>query len=164
MELSIKSWVLFTSILCTGLTAGLCFTWSNSITPGIGRLNDLAFLQSFQAMNRVIINPSFLIVFFSPILLLFLNTYFFRTTNSITFWSYLIAAIIFFVGVGLITVVKNIPLNEILDPISLETLTAIELKDLREIFEKPWNRWHTYRTITSFTAFALLLNGLIFSK
>lgn len=164
MELSIKTWMLLVSILCTGLTAGLCFTWSNAITPGIGRLDDLSFLQSFQGMNRAIINPSFLIVFFSPVVLLFLNVYFFKEAHRATFWSFLIAAILFFVGVGLITVFKNIPLNEMLDKASLETMSAIELKELREVFEKPWNRWHIQRTIASFTAFALVLLGMIYTK
>ncbi len=164
MEFSIKTGILFMSILCTGLTAGLCFTWSNAITPGIGRLDDLSFLQSFQGMNRAIINPSFLIVFFSPVVLLFLNVYFFKEAHRATFWSFLVAAILFFVGIGLITIFKNVPLNEMLDKASLETMSTIELKELREAFEKPWNRWHIQRTITSFTAFTLLLVGIIYTK
>lgn len=63
MEIKIKLLVLFLSILLTGLTAGLCFIWSNTITSGIGRLDDLGFLQSFQAMNRTILNGSFFTVF-----------------------------------------------------------------------------------------------------
>lgn len=63
MELKFKMIVLLTGILSTGLTAGLCFTWSNAVTPGIGRLDNLTFLKSFQAMNRAIINGKFMIVF-----------------------------------------------------------------------------------------------------
>ncbi|WP_461304234.1 anthrone oxygenase family protein [Aureisphaera sp.] len=164
MEISIKSIVLLSSILLTGLTAGLCFTWSNAITPGIGKLTDLMFLQSFQSMNRVIVNPSFLIVFFGPIILFFANTYYFRNTNPDFFWTLLVAALLFFVGVGMITIFKNIPLNELLDKTQLEVLNASELKDLRQTFEKPWNRWHMVRTISSFTSFALLLSAIIFNK
>lgn len=40
MEIKIRLIVLMLSILFTGLSAGLCFTWSNAITPGIGRLDD----------------------------------------------------------------------------------------------------------------------------
>lgn len=164
MELSIKTWILLISILCTGLTAGLCFTWSNAITPGIGKLDDLRFLQSFQAMNRAIINPSFLIVFFSPVVLLFINVFLHKDTSKTAFWSFLVAAIIFFIGIGLITIFKNVPLNEMLDKASLEALSTSELKELREAFEKPWNRWHIQRTIASFTAFAVLVVGIIYTK
>lgn len=164
MEFKIKAVVLLLGILFTGLTAGLCFTWSNAITPGIGRLNDLTFLQSFQAMNRAILNPSFLIVFFSPVVLLSLNAFLHRNANPATFWSFLLATILFFVGVGLVTIFKNVPLNEMLDKTVLENLSTIELKDLRTKFEQPWNRWHILRTITSFAAFALLLIGIIYNK
>ncbi len=164
MELSIKTLVLLMSILLTGLTAGLCFTWSNAVTPGIGKLDNLAFLQAFQAMNRAIINPLFLIVFLGPALLLFANVYIFKNTNTTSLWLFLIAAILFFIGVGLITVFKNVPINEILDKTVLETATQMELADLRKIFEKPWNQWHMLRTISALVAFVLLIIGSFFMK
>ena len=164
MEINFRIIVLMLGILFTGLTAGLCFTWSNAITPGIGKLDDLGFLQSFQAMNRAIINRSFLITFFGPVVLLFINAYLHRNAHPSTYWSFLIAAILFLVGIGLITVFKNVPLNEMLDKTVLENLSAIELKELRAKFEQPWNRWHIQRTVASFTAFALLLIGVIYNK
>lgn len=164
MELNFKLAVLTLSILFTGLTAGLCFTWSNAVTPGLGRLDDLGFLKAFQAMNRSILNPIFIIVFMSPYLLLFINAFVFKDTNQITFTSYLVAAILFFTGVGLVTFFKNVPLNEILDKTVLETASNVELAELRKTFEQPWNRWHMIRTVCSFTSFALLVTGLLFNK
>ncbi|WP_431160830.1 DUF1772 domain-containing protein [Flagellimonas beolgyonensis] len=164
MEIKFKIIVLTLGILFTGLTAGLCFTWSNAITPGIGRLDDLSFLQSFQAMNRSIINRSFLIVFFSPVVLLAVNAFLHKNAHPIAFWSFLIAAVLFFVGIGLVTIFKNVPLNEMLDKTVLDNLSTMELKDLRTKFEEPWNNWHIKRTMTSFTSFALLIIGLIYTK
>lgn len=164
MEINFKIIVLLLGILFTGLTAGLCFTWSNAITPGIGRLDDLGFLQSFQAMNRAIINPSFLIVFFTPVVFLSVNAFLNRNAHPVTFWSFLLAAVLFLIGIGLITIFKNVPLNEMLDKTVLENLSSIELKELRARFEKPWNRWHIQRTLTSIMAFALLLIGIIYNK
>jgi uncharacterized membrane protein len=163
MEFIMKFIVLMLCILFTGLTAGLCFTWSNAITPGIGRLDNLSFLKAFQEMNRVIINGSFLIVFFSPVVLLFVNTYLFRN-NAVSFWIFLSASLLFFVGIGLITILGNVPLNEILDNTNLEILSEVELQDLRNRFEKPWNNWHTVRTISSFSSFALLIIGMYYLK
>ncbi len=164
MEFNFKIIVLSLSILFTGLTAGLCFTWSNAITPGIGKLDDLSFLQSFQAMNRTIINPSFLIIFFGPAILLFLNAFLHHNAHPASFRSFIIAAILFFLGVGLVTVFKNVPLNELLDKTILEDLSVIELRELRTQFEQPWNRWHIQRTIASFTSFTLLIMGFIYSR
>lgn len=164
MEIKIKLLVLFLSILLTGLTAGLCFIWSNTITSGIGRLDDLGFLQSFQAMNRTILNGSFFTVFFGPVFLLLLNAFLHRNANPFLFKSFVIAAIIYFVGIGLITVFKNVPLNEMLDKTKLEDLTSLELASLRGKFEQAWNRWHAIRTFSSLGAFALLIAGLLYSK
>ena len=159
MELSLKTFSLLFGIVLTGLTAGLCYTWSNAVTPGIGNLDDQTFLKSFQAMNRAIINPSFILVFFGPVLLLFLNAFWFKNTNPITFWSFLAAAVIFFLGVSVVTVSKNVPLNEILDKSILEVMSQQELAQLRKTFEEPWNRWHWIRTLSSITSLVLLLVG-----
>ncbi|MDG1297640.1 MAG: DUF1772 domain-containing protein [Saprospiraceae bacterium] len=163
MEVNFKIIILILSILFTGLTAGLCFTWSNAVSPGIGRLDNIGFLKAFQAMNRAIINGKFMIVFMGPTVLLFLTTYLFRNTNTV-FWLFLAAAILFFVGVGLVTVFGNVPLNEILDASSLGLLSKLELQELRDKFEQPWNRWHTIRTASSFISFLLLLVGILYSK
>lgn len=163
MEFKLKFIVLIFSILFTGLTAGLCFTWSNAVAPGIGRLDNLTFLKSFQSMNRVIINGKFIIVFFAPVILLFLNTYLFKGNNT-SFWLFLIASILFFVGIGLVTIFGNVPLNEVLDKSNLEALSKVELQELRNKFEQPWNRWHIIRTLSSFSAFVLLIIGILYSK
>lgn len=164
MEINIKLIVLFLGIILTGLSAGLCFIWSNTITLGIGRLSDLGFLQSFQAMNRTILNGSFFTVFFGPAFLLFINAFLHRNANPFLFKSFVTAAIIYFVGVGIITVFKNVPLNEILDKTKLEDLSSLELATLRGKFEQAWNRWHAIRTFSSLSAFALLIVGILYSK
>jgi len=163
MEINFKIIILILSVLFTGLTAGLCFTWTNAVTPGIGRLDNISFLKAFQAMNRAIINGQFMIVFMGPTILLFVNTYLFRY-NSAAFWIFLVAAILFFVGVGLVTVFGNVPLNEILDKSNLEALSKVELQELRNKFEQPWNRLHMIRTLSSLISFVLLITGILYSK
>ena len=163
MEIKIKLIVLILGVVLTGLTAGLCFTWSNAVTPGIARLDDLNFLRSFQAMNKTIINGTFLMVFFGPVILLCLNTYLFKSTE-VSFWLYLAAAILFFFGLALVTIFGNVPLNEILDKSNLETMSKTDLKVLRDRFEAPWNQWHMVRTITSILSFTCLVIGVIINK
>ena len=163
MEFKPKLIVFMLGVLLTGLTAGLCFTWSNAVTPGIGQLDNLTFLKSFQSMNRAIINGKFMIVFFGPVLLLFLNTYLFKD-NSTSFWLFLTAALLYFAGLALVTIFGNVPLNEVLDKSNLEALSQIELQELRNKFEQPWNRWHTVRTLSSFGSFLLLIMGMLFTE
>lgn len=160
MEINIKIVTLLIGIVLTGLTAGLCFTWSNAVTPGIGRLDDFHFLRAFQAMNRAIINKTFILVFFGPLIFLSVSTYLFRN-SPISFWFILIGTAFFFIGLVLITIFGNVPLNEILDKSNLEALNAVELQDLRTRFEKPWNQLHIIRTISATVSLVLLLIGLL---
>ena len=60
--------VLVSAMFLTGLMAGIFFTWSNAVKPGIGKLGDLEYLNALQSMNRVILNGAFLIVFIGAII------------------------------------------------------------------------------------------------
>ena len=160
MELSLKFTSLVLTVLFTGLSAGLCFTWSNTVTPGLGRLDDLVYLQSFQQMNRTILNPMFFVVFFGPFFLNLVNIYLFKSNSSNLFWLLILAGVFYFFGVLLVTVFGNVPLNEMLDKTDLSIASNDELRQLREKFEVKWNRLHSIRTITSIISFLLLIIGL----
>ena len=148
-------------VLLTGLSAGLCFTWSNAITPGIGKLDDLGYLSAFQQMNRSIINPMFIIVFFGPFFLGLFNLYLFKNASISVIWLLIFAISFYFIGVLLVTIFGNVPLNEILDKTDLSKASLEDLKLLRNRFETKWNRLHLIRTVTSITSFIILLISLL---
>ena len=163
MEISFKLIVLILTITLTGLTAGLCFTWSNSVTTGIGRLDNLGYLHSFQAMNRAILNPTFLVVFIGPVLLHLAQVFLFKDAPKQVWLLIIAAAVLYVVGLFLVTVLGNVPLNEVLDKTDLASATQKELAQLRERFEQPWNRLHTIRTISTLLSFVLLTLSLALS-
>ena len=66
MDSTFEHIIMTLPVFLTGLSAGLCFTWTNAVVPGIAKLDDRSFLSSFQQMNRTIINPLFIITFFGP--------------------------------------------------------------------------------------------------
>jgi len=164
MVLNFENLGLTALIILTGLSAGLCFTWSNSITPGIGKLNDLGYLLSFQEMNRAILNLTFFVVFFSPFILSLINLYVFRNATNSIIWLIIFATIIYVFGVLLVTIFGNVPLNEMLDKTELTTASIDDLKHLRENFETKWNRLHLVRTISSCTSFLLLILVILINK
>lgn len=149
------------TIILTGLTAGLCFTWSNAVTPGIGRLDNLGYLQSFQAINRAIINPTFLVVFMGPVLLHLAQVFLFKNAPKQLWLPIIAAAVLYVAGLFLVTVLGNVPLNEMLDKTDLATATQEELAELRERFEQRWNRLHSIRTFSTLGSFVLLLWSLV---
>lgn len=157
MDYTSQNLVTITLILLTGLSAGLCFTWSNAVTTGIGKLDDLSYLSAFQQMNRSIINPLFIIVFFGPLFAGLTNIYLFKNESGTMIWLLIIAVALYFFGVILVTIFGNVPLNEILDKTNLEISSIQDLKQLRERFESKWNRFHLVRTITSAISFLVLI-------
>ena len=149
--------VVVLATLLTGLTAGLCFTWNNAVTPGIGQLVDMGYLRSFQEMNRSIINPVFILVFFGPVFLHIANIFLFRTSSGTILWMVVASAALYIIGVGLVTIFGNVPLNELLDKTDLMQASAEEIKLLRDKFESKWNSYHLIRTLCATLSFLLLI-------
>lgn len=161
MVLTFENIGIIALTLLTGLSAGLCFTWTNAITPGIGNLDNYGYLSAFQQMNKSIINPLFIILFFGPFFLGLINMYAFRNASSSLVWLMILATAIYFLGVVLITIFGNVPLNEMLDKADLSSASNENLEALREAFEVKWNRLHLIRTFASIISFLLLIISLL---
>jgi len=157
LKIETKSIVLFFAILLAGLLAGIFFTWTNAVTPGIGKLDDLAYLQVFQYMNRAILNPLFFIIFMGALLFSVASTYYYKSDSKLIFRMLSTATIIYFIGVFIITIVGNLPLNDLIDKSHLESLSKNEIIKLRERYEMKWNSLHLIRTITSTSTFFILI-------
>lgn len=151
-----KTITLLFATLLTGLIAGIFFTWGNAITPGIGRLDTINYLRVFQNMNRTILNPLFFLVIFGSMLFSFITAYYHKSDNTI-FWLTLSAALIYFVGVFLVTILGNIPLNDMLNKTDLTSITLQEANILRDKFEVKWNNLHLIRIVASLLSFLLLI-------
>ena len=156
--MSIQTITLFIATFTTGLMAGIFFTWTNAVTPGIGKLKDIEYLSALQSMNRVILNPAFYMVFLCPIVTVPLATVLnYNTEPSFIFWLLLVTTIIYLLGVFFITILGNIPLNELLDKNDLDKFSLEETRNLRNGIEKKWNNYNFIRTITSSISLILLI-------
>lgn len=161
MEITIQNIVFVVLILVTGLSAGLCFTWTNAVTTGLAQLDELGYLSAFQQMNRTILNPTFFAVFLGPVVLNIINLYFFKEASSNILWLLVIATILYVFGVVLVTIFGNVPLNEMLDKTELSSASIETLKNLRSEFENKWNAFHLIRTLSSCISFLLLIITLL---
>lgn len=157
--------ILVFAIFLTGIMAGIFFTWSNAVKPGIGKLSDLEYLNALQSMNRVILNGAFLIVFVGAIIAVALVPLFhFHLYPKNIFWLFICILLIYWIGVFGITVFGNIPLNEILDKTNLESITLEEIKALRSTIENKWNNFNLIRSISSGITFLLLIFSILLSN
>jgi uncharacterized membrane protein len=147
------------ALTTTGLSAGLFFAWSFSVTPGLAKINDAAYIAAMQSMNREILNPVFFLVFLGPLVLLPLSTYLsYQGVASVRFWLLAGAAAVYWIGVFGITVTGNVPMNEALDAFDLTSASAQQIAAQRSKFEGHWVFLNNLRT--AFAAFSLIL-GLI---
>ena len=154
--------ILALAILFTGLMAGIFFTWSNAVKPGIGKLSDLEYLRAFQSMNRVILNNTFKIIFSGAIITTgLLPIFYFNLYPNNFFWVFISAFIIYWVGAFGVTIFGNIPLNVLLDKTSLGSISLEELKKLRTIIEVKWNNFNLIRSISSAVSFTLLIVSIL---
>ena len=155
--------ILALAILFTGLMAGIFFTWSNAVKPGIGKLSDLEYLKALQSMNRVILNNTFKIIFGGAIITTaLLPAFYFNLYPNNVFWIFVIILFIYWIGAFGVTVLGNIPLNELLDKTSLDSISLEEGKTLRTSIELKWNNLNLIRSISSGVSFVLLLVSFIF--
>ena len=156
--MKIETNILASAIFLTGLMAGIFFTWSNAVKPGIGKLSDIEYLRALQSMNRVILNNAFRIVFLGAIIAVALvPVFYFNLYPRNIFWLFVFTLLIYWIGVFGITISGNIPLNEILDKTNLESITSEEIKTLRKSIELKWNNFNLIRCISSLITFLLLI-------
>ena len=145
--------------------AGIFFTWSNAVKPGIGKLSDIEYLRALQAMNRVILNKAFIGIFIGAVIAVtVVPIAHFKLFPDNIFWLFIITLATYWIGVFGVTVLGNVPLNELLDEINLESITLEEIKALRTSIEVKWNNLNLIRSISSGITFVLLIISYLFIK
>ncbi|WP_293308127.1 DUF1772 domain-containing protein [Pedobacter sp. UBA5917] len=161
--MTFKNIILLLSTVSTALIGGLFYAYSCSVIPGLARLSDVSFLQSMQSINRAILNPLFFASFMGTLILLPISVWFFKEQSTVLYLL-LVAALLYFGGVFLVTVIGNVPLNDLLDGSDLTKLNTEELTALRNKFEPGWNFYHRIRTIASFICIMLTAYAAILSR
>jgi uncharacterized membrane protein len=150
---------LFLATFLCSLAAGLLFAFAIVVMPGIRSLNDREFIRAFQVMDRIIQNnhPLFMFVWIGSILAMLISVVLgIGWLNGAHRLFIIIAALAYFLGVQLPTIRINIPLNNQLQMLDVDTMNEEELKVARSAFEPNWNRWNSFRTIV-----ASLVSGIL---
>ena len=157
MDATLKTIILFSSVLLTGLSAGLFYAWSVSVIPGTKKVDHATYLEAMQAINRAILNPAFFLIFIGSLVGLSMASIYHLHAGKATFWFMLSATILYLAGTVGVTGLGNVPLNNKLDALELPQLTTEKLAQFRAYYETSWNRLHQIRTVFAVAAFALSL-------
>jgi len=150
------------AVLLTGLAAGLFYSYACSVTGGLGKLSDREYVMAFQSINRAILNPWFFASFMGSLIALPLATWpSYHADVNFSFWLLLSATVIYVVGLFGVTMVGNVPLNNMVDRFNINTASPQELFSLREKFEASWNKLNLIRTIAAVLSFLLTILSLL---
>ncbi|MFY0698318.1 MAG: DUF1772 domain-containing protein [Balneola sp.] len=146
------------TVLCS-LVAGFLLAFSLVVMPGIKNLDDRNFLKAFREMDLIIQNnnPIFMIVWVGSVLsIIALVIQGVQVYEGYKLLAVLAITVFSLLGVQLPTASINIPINNRVQKLDLETLDEVSLKIERDHFERRWNRSNIIRTI-----FAVLTSTLL---
>jgi uncharacterized membrane protein len=144
-----------------GLLAGLYAAFSVAVMPGLARADDRTLIGTMVWINERILNLWFIALFLGSPLLAVAAAGLALADGAVPAAGWVIAgALLALAGLG-ITVRVHVPLNIALAAAGPEgTRDGSEPAAVRAVFERPWVRWHTVRTLVSVAAFAALLTAL----
>jgi uncharacterized membrane protein len=147
--------VILLAALGCALMAGLFFAFSVSVMRGLARIPPAAGIAAMQAINIVILNPVFGLVFFGTTAVCVVVT-----VAAVVQWhqpasAYLLAGgLLYLIGAFGVTVVFNVPRNN--------ALAAVEpgSPDGARVWSSylvTWTAWNHVRTVASLGATAALI-------
>lgn len=155
-----KAFVLLSlgAVAGCGLMAGLFFAFSVCVMKALGERPPEEGMRAMQSINVVILNPLFLVVFMGTALLCL-----WALISSLLHWKspgslYLFGGSIFYIiGVLLVTMLVNVPMNDALAAAKPESAQGIALW---QNYLTQWTTWNHVRTLAALLAtifFALAL-------
>ena len=155
--------LMLTIMLCS-LVAGLLFGFAIVVMPGIAKLTDKDYLLAFKHIDGIIQNnqPLFILVWAGSILSVIITLILgIMNLSGTQIYLLVFASILYLFGVQLPTFRFNIPLNNSIQHLDIESLEESEATLSRVDFEIPWNRWNKIRTVNAILAVSMLLLLLI---
>jgi uncharacterized membrane protein len=159
MEL-LRAVALVLATMSMGMMAGVFAIYSHTVMPGLRRTDDRTFVGAFQALDRAIYNPWFMVGGFMGALVLTLAAAALHIrVASVLPWT--LAALVLYVVVFVITIRINVPRNDAIkaagEPDGIADLAAV-----RQRFDEAlWLRWNHVRTVLTTAAFASLAWALV---
>lgn len=154
--MSVREWVLTTTIVIFGIHAGLYATFAYAVMPGLRRADPMVGVVAMQRINAAILNPVFMLIFAGGVIV--------GAAAVVGYWSgplrwWVLGGLVLCVVGMLITVVVNVPLNNRLE--AAGAVSGAEAARVWSDFAEPWVRWNIARALVHTAAFGVLVVGVI---
>jgi uncharacterized membrane protein len=147
------------ALLGSALVGGIFFAFSSFIMKALARVPSAGGIGVMQSINVVVINPSFLGVFFgTAVLSLVVGGLALAGWGHPSAYFFLGGALLYLVGTILVTMLCNVPLNN-----QLATVSATDngTRDVWEHYLDRWTMWNHLRTAAAMVAALLYTLGLM---
>ncbi|HYZ68334.1 MAG TPA: anthrone oxygenase family protein [Mycobacterium sp.] len=155
--------VLLTSLaaLFSAAAGGMMYVFSTFVMRGLDRTGPVDATTAMRGMNaEANSNPAFLLGYFgATILALAVGVVAVIQLRQPGSWLVLIGAVCTILG-AIITMVFNVPLNNHLDTVNPDALSAADAAREWQAYFSTWTAWNHVRTVTSFLGATLMLIGL----
>ena len=149
-------WALVVSCVGSGMMAGLFASFSTFMMKALGSLERSEGVRAMQAINRLIVRPSFLLVFMGTAASSVVSAY--VAYGDVGPWRYIgLSAGLYVVGCLLSTILFNVPLNDKLESVDSHGDEELVLWD---IYLVRWTRWNHVRSVATVLSTALLAYAL----
>ena len=145
------------ALLLNGAIFGFFYAWVCSTMWGLDATDPAVAIAAMQAMNASVRNAAFFPAFFlTPVVLLIAALLARQGQRSIAFCSFGDAALMYFFGGLIMTMMVNVPMNEAVARVTIPDDTQAA-REIWEAYSAPWQVWNITRTV--FSGIALLLTG-----
>ena len=151
--------VLGAALVTTALVAGLFYSFSVAVMPGLAEADDRTFVDAMQRINRAIENPAFFLGFAGALVLTALAAVLQRRHGPAVATRWIVAALVLYAIVLAVTAGINVPLNDELARAGHPDRIG-DLALVRRRFEGPWVAANVVRTLLCTVAVATLARAL----
>jgi uncharacterized membrane protein len=153
---------LLVATVTMGLMAGVFGVFSHAIMPGLGHTSDRTFSEAFQAINKSILNPLFLLTLMGALVASGASTVLYLRGDDRSVLPWVVAALVLYGLTLLITFGIHVPLNNTMDAAERAGRIASDPSGVRSDFhETRWDVWNVFRALLSTAAFCCLAYSLV---
>jgi len=153
----LSEFILVAAALGSGLMAGLFFVFSNTVMSALGRLEPRSGIAAMQSVNRVILNPLFLLTFIGTAGLAVAAGASALTSSGKSRSAVVLGgALLYVVGTFFVTALANVPMNKALENLDPESTESLRYWSL---YRSRWTKWNHVRAAASLAASACFILG-----
>lgn len=171
--MSLHQVLLVITVFTSGLAAGVFFSFTSLVIPGLMSTDARASLKGFQAIDSRL-QPTASSIDWQPVFgAVVFGTGVLAIATTVLGWPHLssagrglavAAAAVYNLGFWVPTIATIVPFNNRLRDVDLDAMSPGALADLHRDFERNWRGWNLVRTASTALTFALLIAVAVIAR